>query len=145
MKLFRYYRKAIIYPSLFLLVFSIVYSIFENYQSTWSTARSAICMSMITSLVYVLLMCGLSLTMILNKFQKLNKHLFWNILTWFLLPYGYIAMVLFYDIKNRIKYEFGFGNSFIYLLIMTLPFVIGLSWTFMKYRQKITTGTTNKI
>ncbi|UCH15139.1 MAG: hypothetical protein JSV22_04025 [Bacteroidales bacterium] len=137
MKLFRFYRKAVIYPSIFLLFFSTIYSIIDNNKSEWSTAKSAIVMSVITSSIYFLLMCVLSLTIFLNKFQKLNKNLFWNILTWFLLPFGYITIVLIFDIKNRIKYEFGFGNSFIYLLIMTLPFVIGLCWTFMKYRQKI--------
>ena len=143
MKLFRYYRKAVIYPSLILLFFTTIYSIIDNYKSEWLTAKSAIVMSIISSSIYFLLMCGFSLTIFLNKYQKLNKNLFWNILTWFLLPFGYITLVLIYDIRNRIKYEFGFGNGFIYLLIMTLPFAIGLYWTFMKYRQKITTSYTN--
>ena len=136
MKLFKYYKKAVIYPSIFILFFCIGYSFIDNYKSEWLTAKSAIVMSIIISFIYFLLMCVFSLTIFLNKFQKLNKNLFWNLLTWFLLPFGYITMVLIYDIKNRIKYEFGFGNGFIYLLIMTLPFVIGLSWTFVKYRQK---------
>ncbi|MBI9038890.1 MAG: hypothetical protein JEY97_12215 [Bacteroidales bacterium] len=139
MNLFRYYKKAVIYPSLFLLFFSAIYSIIDNYKSDWQTAKSAIIMSIIASFIYFLLMCVFSSTIFLNRFQKLNKNLFWNILTWFLLPFGYIIIVLIYDITNRIKYEFGFGNGFIYLLIMTLPFIIGLWWTFMKYRQKITT------
>lgn len=142
MKLARYYKKAVIYPSLFLLFFSTIYSIIDNYKSDWSTAKSSIIMSIITSSIYFFLMCVFSSTIFLNKFQKLNKNLFWNILTWFLLPVGYITMVLTYDIGNRIKYEFGFGNGFIYLLIMTIPFVISLYWTFVKYRQNIITATT---
>ena len=143
MSLSKYYRKAVIYPSFFIVFFSVVYAFIDNYNSEWVTAKSAIIMSIIASSIYFLLMCGISSTIFLNKFQKLNKNLYWNILTWFLLPFGYITMVLSYDIGNRMKYEFGFGNGFIYLLIMTLPFVMGLCWTFMKYRQKISTAYTN--
>jgi len=144
MNLFKYYRKAVIYPSIFILFFCIIYAIIDNYiyKSEWQTAKLAIVMSILTSLIFSLLICGLSLTIFLNKFKKLNKNLIWNILTWFLLPFGYITIILIHDIKNRIKYEFGFGNDFIYLLIMTIPFVIGLCWTFLKFRQKITAANT---
>jgi hypothetical protein len=142
MNLFKYYRKAVIYPSIFILFFCIIYSIIDNYKSEWLTAKSVIVMSILTSLIFSLLICGLSLTIFLNKFEKLNKNLIWNILTWFLLPFAYISIILIHDIENRIKYEFGFGNDFLYLLIMTMPFVIGLCWTFIKYRQKITTDKT---
>ena len=142
MKLFKYYRKAVIYPSIFILFFCIIYSIIDNYKSEWLTAKFVIVMSSITSLIFSLLICGLSLTIFLNKFEKLNKNLIWNISTWFVLPFAYITIILIHDIKNRIKYEFGFGNDFLYLLIMTSPFVIGLCWAFIKYRQKITTDKT---
>ena len=61
----------------------------------------------------------------------------WNLLAWFLLPFAYISIILLHDLEYRIKYEFGFGNDFFYLLIMTIPYVIGLSWTFIKYRKEI--------
>ena len=142
MNLFNYYRKAVIYPSIFILFFCIIYSIIDNYKSEWLTAKFVIVMSILTSLIFSLLICGLSLTIFLNKFKKLNKNLIWNILTWFLLPFAYITIILIHDIENRIMYEFEFGNDFLYLLIMTIPFVIGLCWTFIKYRQKITTDRT---
>ena len=144
MKLFNYYKKAVIYPSIFILFFCILCSSIDNYfyKNEWLTAKSEIIMSILTSLIFALLICGLSLTIFLNKFEKLNKNLIWNILTWFLLPFAYISIILIHDIENRIKYEFGFGNDFLYLLIMTMPFVIGLCWTFIKYRQKITTDKT---
>jgi len=143
MSLFSYYKKAVVFPSLFLFFFTTIFSIVDNYKSEWSTVATAIVMSIIASFIYFLLMCGFSLTIFLNKIQKLSKNLFWNILTWFLLPFGYIIMLFIYDIGNRITYEYGFGNGFIYLLIMTLPFVIGLFRTFMKYRQNITMARTN--
>ncbi len=140
MNLFNYYKKAVIYPSIFILFFCIIYAIIDNYQSGWLTAKSVIVMSILSTFIFSLLICVLSLTIFLNKLEKINKHLIWNILTWFLLPVAYITIILIHDIENRIKYEFGFGNDFLYLLIMTVPFVIGLCWTFIKYRQKIITA-----
>lgn len=136
MNLFNYYRKAVIYPSLFILFFCILYPLFDNMKSEWNITKSAIIISIVTSGIYSLIMCVLSLTIFLNKFQKLNKNLFWNILTWFLLPATYIVIFLVHDIKTRINYDFGFGYDFIYLIIMTMPFLIGLYSTFIKYRKK---------
>ncbi len=139
MKLFNYYKKAVIYPSLFILFFCVIYSILNNsdYKGDWPTTKSIIIMTVASSFFFSLLMNVLSLSIFLNKFKKLHRNLIWNMLTWFLLPLGYIAIVLIHDINNRIKFSFGFGNDFIFLLIMTLPFVISLCWTFMKYRQEI--------
>ncbi len=139
MKLFNYYKKAVIYPSLFILFFCVIYSILNNsdYKGDWPTTKSIIIMTVASSFFFSLLLNVLSLSIFLNKFKKLHRNLIWNMLTWFLLPLGYIAIVLIHDINNRIKFSFGFGNDFIFLLIMTLPFVISLCWTFMKYRQEI--------
>ena len=142
LNLFNTYRKAVINPSLFILFFCIIYSIIDNYKSEWLTAKSVILMSFLLSLIFSLLMCGLSLTIFLNKIEKLNKNIMWNMLTFFLLPFAYITLILIHDIKIRIRFEFGFGKDFLYLLIMIIPFVIGSGWAFIKYRQKITTDKT---
>jgi len=137
MKIFKYYRDAVIYPSLFILFFSIINSILKDGL----TDNSEFLTSVITSLIFCLLVSGLSLTIFLNKVKKYYNNLIWNLLTWFLLPFFYIIIIFIHDIKTRIKFEFGLGNDFLYLLIMTLPFVIGLIWTFMNYRQTIIANT----
>jgi len=142
MKLFSYYKKAVIYPLLFVLFFCIIYSFIDNYKNEWAVAKTVILISIVSSLIFSLLMGILSLPIFLNKFKKLNKNLIWNILTWFLLPFSYAIVVIIHDLKIRIKYEFGLGNDFFYLLIMVIPFVIGLCWSFIKFRQKITTTNT---
>ena len=142
MNLFKHYRKAVIYPSIFILFFCIINSIIENYNTEWLFAKSAIIMSISTSLIFCLLISVLSLPIFLNKLKKLSRNLIWNILVWFLLPFVYISIIWIHDIENRIKFEFGFGNDFFYLLIMTIPFVIGLSWTFIKFRQEIAAANT---
>jgi len=140
MNLFKYYKKAVIYPSIFVLFFCIVYSFIDNYKSDPLTAQSVFGMSILPSLIFSLLICGLSLTIFLNKIEKLNNNVVWNIFAWFLLPYIYISIIFIHDLEFRIKYDFGFGNDFLHLIIMTLPYVIGLCWTFINYRKEITTA-----
>jgi len=138
MKIFKYYKQAVIVPSLFVLFFCIVYSFLDNYKSDPLPARSVIQTSIIPLLGFSLLVCGLSLTIFLSKIRRINQNTIWNILAWFLLPMVYISMVLIHDIGYRIKYGFGFGIDFLYLLIMTIPYVIGLCWTFINFRKDIT-------
>ena len=137
MKLFKYYKKAVLYPSLFILFFSIIHSFIANYESNGLTDFSAVFMSIITSFLFILLMSFLSLSIFLNKISRLYKNLTWNVLSWFLLPLFYLAVVFNHDLKIRLKYDFGFGNDFLFLFIMILPYVIGLCWTFIEYRKKI--------
>ena len=140
MKLFKYYKKAALYPSLFVLFFSLIHSLIANYESNGLTDYSAILMSIITSFIFTLLMSLLSLSIFLNKITRLYKNLIWNVLSWFLLPLFYLAIVFIHDLKIRVKYNFGFGDDFIFLFIMILPYIISLCWTFIKYREKITSS-----
>ena len=133
MNLFKSYRNAVIYPSLIMLILSIIYLIIKNYNNEWEYAKSVFQMSILPLLFFALLICLLSTKIFLNKLEKLNKNLIWNILTWFLLPFIYILIILIHDIENRIKYEFEFGSGFLYILITTIPYVISLCWTFIKY------------
>jgi len=138
MKLFRYYKKAVLYPSIFILFFCIVYALIDNYKSDPLPLKSVIQMSIVPSLIYALLICALSATIFLNKIQKLNKNIIWNLFAWFLLPFVYILIILVQDFDYRIKHGFGFGNDWLYLLIMTVPYIIGLYCTFINYRKEIT-------
>ena len=138
MKLFRYYGNAVLYPSLFVVLFGIINSITINYERGGFADRSALVISVITSLIFSVLMCVFSLTIFFNKIRRLNKYLIWNILSWLLLPFTYLTIVFIHDLKIRITYDFGFGRDFFHLLIMTIPFVIGLCWTLISYRQELT-------
>jgi hypothetical protein len=138
MKLFNYYKKAALYPSLLVLFFSLIHSLIANYEGNGLSDDSAIFMSIITSLFFTLLVSLLSLSIFLNKIARLYKNLTWNLLTWFLLPLFYFAIVFIHDLKFRVNYDFGFGDDFIFLLFMIFPYIIALCWTFIQYRSKIT-------
>jgi hypothetical protein len=58
------------------------------------------------------------------------------ILSWFLLPFSFIGVVISHEISFKTKYEAGrFGTDFIYILILNLPFVIGLVWSYFSYSR----------
>lgn len=140
MKLSKYYTKAVIYPSLFIQFFNIVYSFLDNYKNDPLSVTFVLGSSILPSFIYSLLVCALSLTIFLNKIKKLHKNIIWNLLNWFLLPFSYIFIILHHDMGFRIKHSFGFGNDFLYLLIITIPYGIGLGWTFIKFRKEVTTN-----
>ena len=138
MKLIRYYRNAVIFPSIFIVIGVTLFSILDNYsyKSEWLTAESVILFSIITSIIYSLFICLLSLTIYLNIFEKINKNFYLSLLTWLFLPITCIAITLIYEINQSIKINVILGSGFIYVLIMTVPYVITLIWTFLKFRSK---------
>lgn len=137
MLLNKYYRIGVIYPSVVVVLLTIVFSIINdhNYKSEWLTAESVIFMSIITAIIYCLLISGLSLTIFLNKNRKVHTSKILTIITWFLLPFGCITIVLIHDIKHRLKYDSEFGSDFLHLLLMNVPFIFGLIWTYTKFRK----------
>ncbi len=139
MNLQKAYRIAAIYPALFVIVISFVYAVFENnnYKSEWLTGDSMRLISILISFVYSLVMCLLSLTIFLNNIVKWSSILIWNLLTWFLLPLGFVIIIIAHDINYRLTYNAAFGRDFIYILVIITPFVIGLCWSFINYRRII--------
>lgn len=137
MALSKYYRIGVIYPSVVVILLTTIFSIINNfnYKSEWLTAESVIFMSVIIATIYSILISVLSLTIFLNSHAKVNTSKILTALTWFLLPFGCIAIVLIHDIKHRLKYENGFGSDFMQLLLLNVPFIFGLIWTYIKFRK----------
>lgn len=138
MKLRSYYLNAFVPAFSFVLFFSSSYAVFYMASSKGSIGSSAFLMTLFPALLFSFLMAILTLPIFLNRIQKIKDNLVFNSLTWFLLPIVYLLMVFVQDVKNRIRLEFGFGNDFIYLLLITMPFVAGLVWTFSRYRRAVT-------
>ncbi len=142
MKLFRYYRNAVLYPTIFVLLFSAAYSVISNMYSNDFANYQAILMSVIPALLFSLLMCLLSLTIYLNRIRKVVSSTIMNILTWFLFPLLYVIIIFIQDLTARVRLDLGFGVDFLYLLFMTIPFIVGLVLTFVKFRQQIPANIT---
>jgi len=138
MALREYYKKATLYPSIVILLVTTVFSIIDNYnyKSEWLTPDAVIFLIIVTTFVYCLIISLLSITIFLNKIPKIKNNIILNFLTWFLLPFGVIIPALVYQIKYKIRYDEDFGNDFKYVVILNLPFIIGLIWTYYEYRNQ---------
>jgi hypothetical protein len=134
----RHYKQAVLYPFIVVILFTIVFSIVDNYnyKSEWLTADSVIMLSIIWAFLYSLVIGIFSLTILLNKIERIRTSILLVVLSWFLLPFSFIAVVISHEINFKMKYEAGkFGSDFIYILILNLPFVIGLIWSYVRYTR----------
>jgi hypothetical protein len=139
MNLSECYKKATLYPSIAAILLTIVFSLIDNYgyKSEWLTANDVVGLSIFTAIVYCLIICLLSTTIFLNKIPEIKTNFFLNFLTWFLLPLGFIAVVFIHEMKLKIKYDEKFNDEFVYILILNIPFVIGLIWTYFKQEKSV--------
>jgi hypothetical protein len=137
MKLFRYYRNAVLIPSGIMLVIMIVYSIMQNqdYVSEWFTAEGVILISIIYALIFSALISISSLTIFLNNIVKVKQNFFLSFFSWFLLPLGLITITWIHDIKHSLKYDQDYSLIYISNFILTEPFFVGLILSFIKFRK----------
>jgi hypothetical protein len=137
MSLNKYYCSAVIYPSLIAILLTSAFSVIDNhdYQSEWLTPNSVIFISILTVILYSLLICGLALTIFLNRYEKIGGNPLLKTLSWFLLPGGCISIALLNDISHRLKYEMEFDTSFIYVLLLNVPFILGIIRSYLKFTR----------
>lgn len=132
-----HYKKATLYPSIAVIVSTIVFSIIENkdYKSEWLRAESVVFLSITTAVIYCLIISFFSLTIFLIKFQKIKESNVLTFLSWFLFPVALITFVIIHEISFSIKYQEKLTSDFIYTIILNLPFVVGLIWSYYKYKK----------
>jgi len=144
MSLSNYYKKAVFYPSIIVFVATIVFSIIDNYnyKSEWLTAGSIISLSIITAFIYCVVFSLLSLTIFLNRFHKVKENAMLNFLSWFLFPLVFMSEVFVHEITFDIKYEGQLDKDFAYVIILNLPFLFGLIWSYIQYRKQQNSAVT---
>ncbi len=92
-------------------------------------------MTIIVILVYGAIMSLLSLTLFLNRYDTIRSNPFLSALAWFLLPGGFIALVV---VKSVIEYQtVGSEEDIKYALFVNLPFLVSLTWNFIKFRSQV--------
>ena len=137
MPLSEYYKKVSLYPSIVVLIITIIFSVIDNYnyKSEWLTAGTVIWLSILVVFVYCLVLSLLSLTIFLNTYHKVKDNGILNFLSWFLLPVGLMTVVLVREIIFKIEFNERFDKDFLYLLIINLPFLFGLISSYLSYRR----------
>jgi hypothetical protein len=129
------YKKSILYPAILLLPFVLIYASIENrhYKSEWFTRESVIGLTFVAALVYVVVICLLSLTIFFNRREKVYNDRLLSALSWFLLPGAFICLVIGKTIAIYIAE--GTTDEIIYAVLINAPFVVGLVWGFYSFRQ----------
>jgi len=133
----RYYRNSTLYPTIMAVVLTLIFSIVDNrdYKSEWLTSESVISMTFMTSIVYSIILSVSCLPIFLINIEVIKRNKFLTALSWFLIPFVCIATVLTREIRFNLRYNEQFGTDFVYVILLNLPFIAGLIWTYLRYRQ----------
>ena len=135
------YKKPIFYPSAILLgiasLFPVAYRFFysevEHEYSEHSLNLLESIMLWFAALVYSIIVAILSLPIFLNTYKKVRVNFAFSVLSWFLLPVGFICLVIGKGVSQFITvdslWEIIFG------LIGGIPFIISLIIGFRKFRS----------
>lgn len=107
----------------------------RDYKSEWLTTESVFGFSVIIVILNSAFISLLSLTIFLNKYVKVKNSAIWNSLTWLLFPMIWIGYLLFKHLHYILNYSKSFDSESVFILSNTLPFIIGLSFTFINYRH----------
>jgi len=131
-----YYKNSILYPSIAVLLLTIIFSVIENrnYNSEWFTSQSVYFLAIMTSLIYSFFISILCLPILLVRLYVIKRNKTVTLLCWFLLPSICIMTSVIHEIIFNLKYNEKFESSFIYVIILNMPFLVGLVWTYIKYR-----------
>gem|GEM_PF-6514692 len=96
------------------------------------TAGEVISLSIIVSVLYGVIVSALATTIFLNKIKRVRSSRWLSFLSWFLLPLGFIGAVVTYTLLYENDEA---GNSLTYILLINVPFILGLTWSYYKYRK----------
>ena len=92
-------------------------------------------MDILAAVVYCALICLLSLTMYFNKINRVRSSNILSPLSWFLVPAGFMCVVLAKAINEYITVESSFES--LIALIFNFPFIIGLIWGYIKFKRSL--------
>jgi len=133
--MFKYYRNAIIYPSLILLVIVIALSMVEgyDYKSEWITPDIVIFWNIISVCLLLVANVILALPMLLNQYAFVKNDLLFSFVAWFFLPLCYAFFIVIFLITKHPQLDF----LLVVFLFAVFPQTIVLGFTFDRFRDKL--------
>jgi hypothetical protein len=142
LELIQYFRKAIILPGSIIVLGFIIYGISDalfgnEYQSEWMTKEGAIFTTIILVVLNTIFISLLATPLFLNNNPKVRSNLIISTLTWFLSPGIWIGYLLTKHYNYLTNFSHKFDSESVFVLSNTIPFVIGLAWTFIKFRKDL--------
>jgi hypothetical protein len=147
-KMTEYFKKAIIFPGLLIAlgngIFGIVDIIWSEFRSEWLTQGGVIFISIVMVSLNAMFIGLLTTPIFLNYNKKIRSNVLICFLTWFLCPIIWISYLLIKHYNYVMHFSHKLDEESIFVLLNTIPFVVGLVWTFIRFRQDLTiNGETN--
>ncbi|MFC4230717.1 hypothetical protein ACFOW1_02370 [Parasediminibacterium paludis] len=135
------YKRATLYPSVITIIATIVFVTIDNYnyKSEWMTGEAFSGFEIIMAFFYCIFISALILPIFLNSYSIISQNRVFNFLSWFLLPMSLIVVVITHEVKYYLEYSHHFDSSLIAVIILNLPFLTALVWTYCSYikHQKV--------
>jgi len=141
-KIFKYYCLATLFPLLFVSLIAVILilchiiknkvDIFDRYIFS----NDDFLIIWVVVVIISLFICILSLTILLNTKEKIQKNIYWSTATWFFFP-GIVFVRLWY------VYFFAgmisdFTNYTVSLIVLSVSHLLGLGYSFYKFRKDST-------
>lgn len=136
MPLRKYYKEGVIYPAVFMIICFTIVSIIVNhdYESEWLTRETVFATDFILAVLYSLIVGLLSISIFLNKYEMIRSKLSLSIITWMFPSFLFNSIVLTYNLNHFFNTDKWLENGNIYIFCLTIPFLIGNAWSFIKFR-----------
>jgi hypothetical protein len=142
MSLNRYYKRAVLLPSGIVIFGFILYSVYDlaigpgkNYKSEWLTADSIDIYAIFMVIVHCGILALLCSTIFLIRNPRVHASPTLTFLSWFLLPMIYLGYLLAL-LCRAVYYHVDARGACLFILFLTLPFIFGLTLTFVKFRRR---------
>ena len=135
----KYYKKAILLSGLFVIIFEIVWAFLEydpDYKSEWLTSEFSIIWTLALVTINAIFISILSITMFVNIDPNVRNNLFLSFICWFLIPMIWLGYLLGEAILLILEKK-SINGDILFLLVNSIPYIFGLIWSFVKFRQKI--------
>lgn len=140
MRLSLIYKQSVFYPSIAVVVMAfiyfslIVYFAEEPSYEAMYTWYEQIIFNVLVAIVYTSFMSALSLPLLLNERENIRVHKFRSLMCWFLLPYGFMLLMLGKAINEAVT--LGSFGELIMAVLATGPFFIGLMRGYLKFKSQ---------
>jgi hypothetical protein len=122
----KYYKYAVLYPAILVMLGNIIACIFianEDFESEWLTADFIITFVIFMAFANAGIFCLLSATLFYNNQPHIYNNPWYSALAWMAAP-GIYAGALLYK-----------GHGDIFIIANNLPYLIALAATYIHFRQ----------
>ena len=136
-----YYRRVVLLSAGVVFGLNLIYGItdiiFSSYKSEWLTSESFFPFTMFIALINSLIIGILCLTIFLNHYPAIKNNFILSPAACLFCPMLWIAVLLIKNFREIFNYADGWDSPGIFVIINTVPYLIILILSYIKYSQHL--------